>query len=41
MDQFKSYSLEFLESAANYAGYQKERLLNFYNNEICTKKKRL
>ena len=41
MDQFKSYSLEFLESAANYAGYQKERLLNFYNSEICTKKKRL
>lgn len=41
IEEFKQYDEDFLESAANYAGYQKERLLYFYNNELYPKKKRL
>ena len=41
IEEFKHYDEDFLESAANYAGYQKERLLYFYNNELYPKKKRL
>lgn len=40
-EEFKDYSYEFLESAANYGGYQKEKLVNFYTNELYAKKKRL
>lgn len=41
IEEFKQYDEDFLESAANYAGYQKERLLYFYNNELYPKRKRL
>ena len=40
-EEFKDYSYDFLESAANYGGYQKEKLVNFYTNELYAKKKRL
>lgn len=41
IEEFKAYTSDFLESAANHVGYQKERLMRFYNNELYTKKKRI
>ena len=41
IEEFKQYTPDFLESAANYAGYQKERLIRFCSNDVCTKKKRI
>lgn len=33
IEEFSNYSSEFLESAANYVGYQKYKLLRFYKDE--------
>lgn len=41
IEEFKQYTPDFLESAANYARYQKERLICFCSNDLCTKKKRI
>lgn len=41
IEEFKQYTPDFLESAANYAGYQKERLIRFCSNDLYTKKKRI
>ncbi len=38
MDEFKEYDIELLERAATYAGYQKERLMQFYANEPYAKR---
>lgn len=38
MEEFKDYDKYFLENAANYAGYQKEKILQFYSNETYAKR---